>query len=294
MTITKIKQLINFLLKKEPEQTIKQEPNTTKPTKKHIQEQLSDIQEQADNIIKIICGIDKHDENQKILGFQHHVYGGAIRDILQGKSDQISDIDIYVQKLNMGYFTQDDKHQILRNNMLNIEHISKYFESVQFIDNSKHYYGYLNNYVETVIKISDPKLPYKIDLVFGSSDIEEFLNNAIDFNLCKVALDPHTQQPILTDEYKSDSLYKKITFDNAIFVKEGFLFSLHERLPKIQKKYPDFSFDYTTRSYEEAYQLNKDDQQLLKSELEFRKTKQTLETKIPKEKTNLNIRKQKI
>jgi len=214
---------------------------------------ISTKEQQLKNLSQIVNSTmkDIFQSDGEYVDHDYYLFGGAVRDTLQNKYEFITDLDIYIN------WTQGLEEL---NHVRFAEKLSITFDSVKLVNTEDLIHGYINQFVSAIIKIKDKRLPYDVDLVIGDVSLKEFLDSAIDFNFCKIALNTKEKNIIkaliLTHEYIYDSDNNTITFDNSILGKIGYEFSLKTRLPKILKKYPDFQFEYNQDMY--PISVNKD------------------------------------
>lgn len=237
------------------------------------------------NINKDIFNISKEVLNE--FKAEHNIWmnlaGGALRDLILDNENKIKDIDLILS------FEDICKRRILKDKTKklyieevieiyneNINRLSKLFEKngyevkgfqsfpkelVKELNavESDEIYNKLENFLG-VLKIKGNNLSYEIDILFVL-DIENYVNNFFDFNICKVQSEiirngemQESNENLIQnglEKFKVKNRYfledaknKTITYNLSNKTEEDLLNSFQKHLPRIYDKYKEYKIEF--------------------------------------------------
>ena len=237
------------------------------------------------NINKDIFNISK--EVLSEFKAEHNIWmnlaGGALRDLILDNENKIKDIDLVLS------FEDICKRRILKDKTKklyieevieiyneNINRLSKLFEKngyevkgfqsfprelVKELNavESDEIYNKLENFLG-VLKIKGKNLSYEIDILFVL-DIESYVNNFFDFNICKVQSEiiqngkmQESNENLIQnglEKFKVKNRYfledaknKTITYNLSNKTEEDLLNSFQKHLPRIYDKYKEYKIEF--------------------------------------------------
>ncbi len=237
------------------------------------------------NINKDIFNISK--EVLREFKAEHNIWmnlaGGALRDLILDNENKIKDIDLILS------FEDICKRRILKDKTKklyieevieiyneNINRLSKLFEKngyevkgfqsfpkelVKELNavESDEIYNKLENFLG-VLKIKGNNLSYEIDILFVL-DIENYVNNFFDFNICKVQSEiirngemQESNENLIQnglEKFKVKNRYfledaknKTITYNLSNKTEEDLLNSFQKHLPRIYDKYKEYKIEF--------------------------------------------------
>lgn len=237
------------------------------------------------NINKDIFNISK--EVLREFKAEHNIWmnlaGGALRDLILDNENKIKDIDLILS------FEDICKRRILKDKTKklyieevieiyneNINRLSKLFEKngyevkgfqsfpkelVKELNDveSDEIYNKLENFLG-VLKIKGNNLSYEIDILFVL-DIENYVNNFFDFNICKVQSEiirngemQESNENLIQnglEKFKVKNRYfledaknKTITYNLSNKTEEDLLNSFQKHLPRIYDKYKEYKIEF--------------------------------------------------
>ena len=218
---------------------------------------------------------------------QHSVWmnlaGGALRDLILDNEDKIKDIDLVLsfEDICKRRIVKDKKTKLYIEDLINIynENINKLGEAfersgyevkryqnfpkevVQELNPTENdeIYNKLENFLG-VLKIKGNNLSYEIDILFVL-DIESYVNNFFDFNICKVQSEiirngfmQENAENLLQNglekfkvknrHFLEDAKNKTITYNLSNKTEEDLLNSFQKHLPRIYDKYKEYKIEF--------------------------------------------------
>lgn len=208
------------------------------------------------------------------------VAGGAIRDTVLGKSNQVKDVDVFFSldfvedfddkpnPMSRSDFFQRlvDAKIIEKDNKENdsdlilkalVHQLKDKYEILavlntqdempikpNYITNSAFEHDYCTKDINGVIKLKHPEIDYPIDLIISLASIQHIIKEIFDFNLCKVYLQHgYGDKKVLNNLYYDPSFLTDIqdkTITLAIADQTLNKTSIEKHLPRLIKKYPDY------------------------------------------------------
>lgn len=237
------------------------------------------------NINKDIFNISK--EVLSEFKAEHNIWmnlaGGALRDLILDNENKIKDIDLVLS------FEDICKRRILKDKTKklyieevieiyneNINRLSKLFEKNGYevkgfqsfprelvkelnVVESDELYNKLENFLG-VLKIKGNSLSYEIDILFVL-DIENYVNNFFDFNICKVQSEiirngkmQESNENLIQNGMENfkvknryfleDAKNKTITYNLSNKTEEDLLNSFQKHLPRIYDKYKEYKIEF--------------------------------------------------
>ena len=217
---------------------------------------------------------------------QHSVWmnlaGGALRDLILDNEDKIKDIDLVLsfEDICKRRIVKDKKTKLYIEDLINIynENINKLGEAfersgyevkryqnfpkevVQELNPTENdeIYNKLENFLG-VLKIKGNNLSYEIDILFVL-DIESYVNNFFDFNICKVQseiirngfMQENAENlvqnglekfKVKNRHFLEDAKNKTITYNLSNKTEEDLLNSFQKHLPRIYDKYKEYKIE---------------------------------------------------
>ena len=218
---------------------------------------------------------------------QHSVWmnlaGGALRDLILDNEDKIKDIDLVLsfEDICKRRIVKDKKTKLYIEDLINIynENINKLGEAfersgyevkryqnfpkevVQELNPTENdeIYNKLENFLG-VLKIKGNNLSYEIDILFVL-DIESYVNNFFDFNICKVQseiirngfMQENAENlvqnglekfKVKNRHFLEDAKNKTITYNLSNKTEEDLLNSFQKHLPRIYDKYKEYKIEF--------------------------------------------------
>ena len=218
---------------------------------------------------------------------QHSVWmnlaGGALRDLILDNEDKIKDIDLVLsfEDICKRRIVKDKKTKLYIEDLINIynENINKLGkafersgyevkiyqnfqkEVVQELNPTENdeIYNKLENFLG-VLKIKGNNLSYEIDILFVL-DIESYVNNFFDFNICKVQseiirngfMQENAENlvqnglekfKVKNRHFLEDAKNKTITYNLSNKTEEDLLNSFQKHLPRIYDKYKEYKIEF--------------------------------------------------
>ena len=232
-----------------------------------------------------IFNISKEVVNQ--FKSQHSVWmnlaGGALRDLILDIEDKIKDIDLVLsfEDICKRRIVKDKKTKLYIEDLISIynENINKLGEAfersgyevkryqnfpkevVQELNPTENdeIYNKLENFLG-VLKIKGNNLSYEIDILFVL-DIENYVNNFFDFNICKVQseiirngfMQENAENlvqnglekfKVKNRHFLEDAKNKTITYNLSNKTEEDLLNSFQKHLPRIYDKYKEYKIEF--------------------------------------------------
>ena len=232
-----------------------------------------------------IFNISKEVVNQ--FKSQHSVWmnlaGGALRDLILDNEDKIKDIDLVLsfEDICKRRIVKDKKTKLYIEDLISIynENINKLGEAfersgyevkryqnfpkevVQELNPTENdeIYNKLENFLG-VLKIKGNNLSYEIDILFVL-DIENYVNNFFDFNICKVQseiirngfMQENAENlvqnglekfKVKNRHFLEDAKNKTITYNLSNKTEEDLLNSFQKHLPRIYDKYKEYKIEF--------------------------------------------------
>ena len=218
---------------------------------------------------------------------QHSVWmnlaGGALRDLILDNEDKIKDIDLVLsfEDICKRRIVKDKETKLYIADLIeiyneNINKLGKAFErsgyEVKIYQNfpkevvqelnpteNDEIYNKLENFLG-VVKIKGNNLSYEIDILFVL-DIENYVNNFFDFNICKVQSEiirngemQESNENLIQnglEKFKVKNRYfledtknKTITYNLSNKTEEDLLNSFQKHLPRIYDKYKEYKIEF--------------------------------------------------
>ena len=209
--------------------------------------------------------------------------GGALRDLILDNEDKIKDIDLVLsfEDICKRRIVKDKKTKLYIEDLINIynENINKLGEAfersgyevkryqnfpkeeVQELNPTENdeIYNKLENFLG-VLKIKGNNLSYEIDILFVL-DIESYVNNFFDFNICKVQseiirngfMQENAENlvqnglekfKVKNRHFLEDAKNKTITYNLSNKTEEDLLNSFQKHLPRIYDKYKEYKIEF--------------------------------------------------
>lgn len=199
------------------------------------------------------------------IDIELYLQGGAFREIILDKAQDIKDLDIIIKYNISNIFKKEDYNIDKINNVIlkyinnnNLTNNPIFFNENERILHTDYYGHNILKILNGIIKISDESFNYNIDLLITEKTIEDYFKS-IDFGICAVAFlfneNAQNEKKMIKDIFVSkdffhDIKYKYITYNcNYCYNSEQTIYSFENHLPRIFKKYNDYTLKYNDNSF---------------------------------------------
>lgn len=202
----------------------------------------------------MIPNIHKHDEIVRTLrliqsvGFKSAVIaGGVVRDLYFGV--QPTDIDIFIwdplhsdgAEPDLGDFRRichPDKGAELVWRMMKLKHPQHPYHMFSHDEAKRSYSGYNCSRITTIWNVTKNFLPYQ--LIFIKNNPLDHIDESFDFGICKCYCDGTKFR--FTPDFMHDARKQRITLVAKDITDGEYRWAMEKHLPKVQAKYPGFTF----------------------------------------------------